>query len=88
MDKERMSKVAKEVREQKKAHGLGFDSLANLTYLNACAYTVSTDYLTDRPHPARLLIKSTIQVSKKPSACTRQFRWESLEPSRQRTVVG
>lgn len=36
MDTERMSKLAKEVREQQKAHGLGFDSLANFTYLNAC----------------------------------------------------
>lgn len=42
-DPERMEKVVKEVREANKAHGLGFDSVANLSYLNACAYNTATD---------------------------------------------
>lgn len=42
-DPERMAKVVKEVREANKAHGLAFDSVANLSYLNACAYNTTTD---------------------------------------------
>lgn len=41
-DSARMKRVVTEVRDQQKARGvLDFESLAGLSYLNACAYTAS-----------------------------------------------